>query len=110
MVEEVYPVAMHLTNLYVELADREQKLLHREPSKVELAAGIERLNIFAELNSIDFLRDAMKIPVAEVLLTPYKECLVRFMVAKETAAYQERYFELLRVQSEPKSKYQNAKE
>jgi len=101
-VKEIYPIAMHLIKLVSEMADREQLLLHREPSKIELAAGIEKLNIFSELSSLDFLRDAMKITVEEVLLTPYKECLVRFMMAKETDDYRERYFEL--IQEEAKSK------
>lgn len=104
-VNEIYPVAMHLISLVSEMAEREKSLLYREPSKIELAAGIEKLNIFSELTNLDFLRDAMKCTVPEVLLTPYKECLVRFMVAKETNEYQEKYFELIKEQSEPKSKY-----
>ncbi|MCJ7447921.1 MAG: hypothetical protein MUO72_09520 [Bacteroidales bacterium] len=104
-VNELYPVAMHLTNLIGEMTDREQQLLHREPSKMELAAGIEKLNVFSELTSLDFLRDAMKITVPEVLLTPYNECLVRFMIAKETTDYQNRYFELAKEEGKSKSKY-----
>jgi hypothetical protein len=104
-VKDIYPTAMHLITLVSEMAEREQKLLHREPSKIELAAGIEKLNVFSELTNLDFLRDAMKCTVPEVLLTPYNECLVRFMVAKETADFQERYFELMKEQSTPKSKY-----
>jgi hypothetical protein len=105
----LYPVAMHLISLVAELAEREKQLLFREPSKIELAAGIEKLNIFSELTSLDFLRDTMKITIAEVLLTPYKECLVRFMIAKETEEYRERYFKLMQEMSKPKSKYDNSK-
>ncbi len=36
---ELYPVATHLTKLISEMVEREQTLLHREPSKTELAAG-----------------------------------------------------------------------
>jgi len=104
-VEELYPVAMHLITLVSDMTDREQKLLHREPSKMELAAGIEKLNIFSELTALDFLRDVMKVTVPEVLLTPYNECLVRFMLAKETADFQERYYELVKEESQPKPKY-----
>ena len=103
---DLYPVAMHLVTLTSEMIEQEQKLLHREPTKMELAAGIEKLNVFSELVSLDFLRDAMKCTVAEVLLTPYKECLVRFMVAKETAEFQERHFELMKETSKTKSKYE----
>lgn len=103
----LYPVAMHLISLVAELAEREKQLLYREPSKVELAAGIEKLNLFSEMASLDFLRDTMKIPISEVLLTPYKECLVRFMLAKETEEYRERYFQLIQETSQPKSKYDN---
>ena len=101
----LYPVAMHLVTLTSEMLEREQKLLHREPTKMELAAGIEKLNVFSDLVALDFLRDAMKCTVPEVLLTPYKECLVRFMLAKETAEFQERHFELMKEASKPKSKY-----
>lgn len=104
-VKDLYPVAMHLTMLTSEMVDREQKLLHREPSKMELAAGIKKLNVFYDLTSLDFLRDAMKITVPEVLLTPYNECLVRFMVAKETADFQERYYGLMKEETKPKSKF-----
>lgn len=105
MAYQLYPVAMHLTSLINDMSDREQKLLHREPTKLELAAGIEKLNVFSELTSLDFLRDAMKITVPEVLLTPYNECLVRFMIAKEQAGFQERYYDLISEASKPKSKY-----
>lgn len=101
---EIYPVAMQLTKLVNEMAERERLLLHREPSKMELAAGVEKLNVFAELSSLDFLRDAMKITVPEVLLTPYRECLVRFMLQRETLDYQERYFELMKAEAAAKDK------
>jgi hypothetical protein len=99
---KIYPVAMHLVNLISEVAAREQKLLHRNPTKMELAAGIERLNQFTELLSLDFLRDAMKVTVPEVIQTPYNECLVRFMIAKEQAEFQDRYIELSKEESKIK--------
>ena len=102
-VKELYPVAMHFVTLTGEVAERELMLLHREPSKVEKAAGIEKLNIFAELNALDFLRDAMQISVPEVLLTPYNECLVRFMAAKELNDYQEKYADLMQKDVTPSS-------
>ena len=104
-VKDLYPVAMHLITLVSEMAEREQKLLHREPTKIEKAAGIENLNKYSELTSLDFLRDAMKCTVPEVLLTPYNECLVRFMIAKEQADYQERYYKLMQEQNEPKNRF-----
>ena len=100
---QIYPVAMHIVSLISEVADREQRLLHRNPSKIELAAGIERLNPFTELLSLDFLRDAMKVTVPEVIQTPYKECLVRFLIAKEQADFQDRYIELIKEESKIKN-------
>jgi len=87
---ELYPTAMHIINLVSEMADREKKLLHREPSKLEKAAGIDKLAVFSELNALDFLRKSMDKTEAEVLLTPYNECLVRFMLEKETNDFNER--------------------
>ena len=102
-VKELYPVAMHLIGLIEETMSREERLLHKAPSKKELAAGIEKLNPFAELSSLDFLRDNMKITIQEVMLTPYNECLVRFMMAKETMDYQERYYKLINEPADAKS-------
>jgi len=102
--KDLYPVAMQLVELNSQLVAREKELLHREPSKIELAAGIEKLNVFSDLTAIDFLRDNMKVSVEQVMLTPYKECLVRFMIAKETEAYKERYIQLLKEESKAKEK------
>lgn len=103
-VNELYPVAMHFTKLLKEMADREHELLFREPTKLEKAAGIERLNAFSEMSALDYLRDSMKVTSKEVMLTPYNECLVRFMMARETMDYQERYTELLKEAHSAKKK------
>jgi hypothetical protein len=104
-VKDLYPIAMHLVALVSEMIEQEFKLLHREPSKMELAAGIEKLNIFSDLTALDFLRDAMKCTVPEVLLTPYKECLVRFMQAKTFSEFQENYYKEVQEANKIKSKY-----
>ena len=104
-VVNLYPIAMHLVTLISEMVEREQKLLHREPTKQEKAAGIDKLSIFSELNALDFLRDSLKKTIEEVMLTPYTECLVRFMREKEVGAYQERYMDVIKRESESKHKY-----
>lgn len=101
-VVDLYPVAMHLMKLVGDMIEKEHKLLHREPSKMEIAAGIEKMNLFADMISLDFLRDAMKITIPEVLLTPYNECLVRFMMAKESSDFQDRYYKLMQEDTKPK--------
>jgi hypothetical protein len=101
-VVDLYPVAMHLISLVADMIEREHKLLHREPSKIELAAGIEKMNLFSDMISLDFLRDAMKITIPEVLLTPYNECLVRFMIAKASADFQDRYYKLMQEDTKAK--------
>jgi hypothetical protein len=90
----LYPVAVHLISLTNEMIAMEQKLLFREPSKVEQAAGIEKLNVYSELSAIDFLSGVFKISLADVLHEPYNECLVRFMQAKAISEYQERFYQL----------------
>ena len=104
-VVNLYPIAMHLVTLIAQMVEREQKLLHREPSKQEKAAGIDKLSIFSELNALDYLRDSLKKTIEEVMLTPYNECLVRFMREKEVGAYQDRYMEVIKRESESKTKY-----
>ena len=99
---DVYPVATHLVNLIAEMAERENKLLHRSPSKTELAAGIDKLDVFAQMAALDFLSDVLKISIPEVLLTPYNECLVRFKMAKEQNDYRERYMEQITKEAKKK--------
>ena len=103
-VTELYPVSQHLVNLMAELATREQKLLHREPTKQERAAGVERLNKFADLTALMFLMEQFKCDEAAVMAKPYDDCLVRFMLAKEQAAYQERLTEVYRKEAAPKTR------
>lgn len=97
-VKVLYPVAQHLVNLMSELAEREHKLLYREPTKQEKAAGIDRLTRFASLTSLLFLQESFHATEAEVMLLPYDDCLVRFMLAKEQNAYSERLTEIYRKQ------------
>jgi hypothetical protein len=101
---DLYPIAMHLISLVSQMAEREQKMLHREPTKTEKIAGIDKLSVFAELSALDFLRTSMGITIEEVLLTPYNECFVRFMMAKETDDYQKRYMERLKEEHEHKNR------
>ena len=90
LVKDLYPVAKHLTNLMATLVENERKLLYREPTKEERTAGIGRLGKFAQLSNLMFLASAFGCTQAEVPAQPYKDCLVRFMLAKEQAAFNER--------------------
>ncbi|MFA5429173.1 MAG: hypothetical protein WC279_13305 [Sulfurimonas sp.] len=104
LAKDIYPVALHLVKLISELIANEQKVLYKEPTKLELAAGIEKLNAYSELNTLDFLSNVMRCTPEEVMLTPYNECLVRLMNAKEMNEYQERYFKLQMEESQLKTK------
>lgn len=104
LAKDIYPVALHLVKLISELIANEQKVLYKEPTKLELAAGIEKLNAYSELNTLDFLSNVMRCTTDEVMLTPYNECLVRLMNAKEMNEYQERYFKLQMEESQLKTK------
>jgi hypothetical protein len=90
----LYPIAMHLVSLMAELAEREKKLLHREPSKQEQAAGIDKLAKFAELTALKHLMSSLGRSREEVLLTPYNDCLVEFMLTKEQGMFAERLTEI----------------
>jgi len=103
-VKDLYPVAMHLITLVSEMTQREQALLYKEPTKLEKAAGIDKLNVFSELSSLYFLRDILKVTIPEVLLTPYNECLVLFMKAKTEADFQENYNKELQSINKSKTK------
>jgi hypothetical protein len=101
---ELYPIAMHFVTLIEEMLEKEYKLLHREPSRNEKAAGIDRLNVFSELTAVDFLRKEMNKNEEQVMLTPYNECLVRFMLMHETNKFQEKLMKIMRDETESKFK------
>lgn len=103
-VKDLYPIAMHLVKLHSELIEKEQKMLHREPTKQEKAAGIEELSIFSELTAIKFLRDALQKSSEQVMLTPYNDCLVEFYHAKKQNAFNERLTEVYKKEAETKHK------
>ncbi len=95
-VKVLYPVTHHILNLMGELVDREQKLLYREPSKQEKAAGIEKLSKYSTLTSLLFLMESFRMTESEVMQQPYDDCLVRFMLAKEQNEFSERLTEQYR--------------
>lgn len=101
-VKELYPTAMHLVTLVKQMAGREKDLLHRDPSKTEKLAGIEKLAVFADLTAVDFLREKMNKTEEQVMQTSYNECLVRFLHAKELAAFQDRYMDQVKRESQTK--------
>jgi hypothetical protein len=103
-VVDLYPIAMHFEAMITEMVAREHKLLHREPTSKEKAAGIDRLNVFSELTALDFLRRDMNKTEEQVLLTPYNECFVRFMLVHETNKFQEKLMEIMRDEAESKIK------
>lgn len=102
LVKDLYPVAKHLTQLMATLVENERKLLYREPTKQERAAGIDRLAKFAPLSNLMFLASAFGCTQAQVPAQPYKDCLVRFMLAKEQAAFNERLADIHRKETAPK--------
>ena len=104
LVVDVYPLATHLVDLLDQMLKRERKLLHREPSKQEKLAGIDKLDKFSELTSIKYLQESLKKSREEVMLTPYNECLVEFMLAKEQSQFNERLTKVY--QDEAKNKKQ----
>lgn len=104
LVKDLYPVATHLTTIMEQLIERERKLLHRTPSKQETAAGIKRLGMFADLTAVIFLQESFNCTAEQVMLAPYNDCLVRFMLAKEQAAYADRLNEVYKREAQNKSK------
>ena len=102
LVVELYPVSKHLIGLMEQLTKRESTLLHREPTKQEKAAGIERLAKFADLTALLFLQDSFKTSAEQIMLAPYDDCLVRFMLANEQNKYAERLAEVHRKENAPK--------
>lgn len=102
LAKDLYPVATHLTELMEQLVARESKLLQRQPTKQEKAAGIERLAKFADLTSLLFLQESFRCTAEQVMLAPYDDCLVRFMLAKEQNQFNERLTEIYRKENQPK--------
>jgi hypothetical protein len=92
---ELFPAGFQILRLMGDLVERERKLLNRKIKPEEAQAGIERLNKFAELSAIDYLRASKNLKTdEEVMLLPYAECLVRFLKEKEEQGFRERLQEI----------------
>lgn len=101
---EMYPTAYHFIDLMTQLIDRELKLLQREPTKQEKAAGIERLGKYADLMAVTFLMDQFKCSESDVMAKPYNDCLVRFMLQRDQNAYADRLADVYKRENESKTK------
>lgn len=101
---EVFPVALHLITLMAQLVERELKLLKREPTKQEKAAGIERMGKFAELMAVMFLTESFNCSENELMQKSYGDCLVRFMLQHEQNAFAERLANVYQKENESKIK------
>lgn len=99
---DLFPVARHFVDLMGEIAERELNLLQREPTRQEHAAGIEKLAKFADLNALIFLCESFKCDESAVMTKPYNDCLVRFMLQKESNAFTERLSEVYRNEQKQK--------
>lgn len=103
-VVDLYPITFRLTELMLEVVEREKKLLERKPSKQEQAAGIEKLNKFADLSAVKFLQREFGISREAVMQLPYNDCLVEFLYNHELQAYEQRLAEIYRKENEDKAK------
>jgi hypothetical protein len=101
---ELFPVSLHMVKLMADLAERELKLLQRDPTAHERAAGIEKLSKFADLTALMFLADSFKCSESDVMLKPYNDCLVRFMLQREQNAFAERLADVYKNESKHKIK------
>jgi hypothetical protein len=100
---ELFPAGYQILKLTGELIEREKKLLYRKIKSEEIQAGIDKLNKYSDIASIDFLREKKHlINDNEIMLLPYSECLVRFMKEKEEQEYAERLREVYEAKSKIK--------
>lgn len=102
--KEIYPVVVHLTDLFNKILVREAESLYRKPKAEELAAGVERLNKFGTLQTLLFLQGSFNETPEGVMLRPYEDCLTRLMLNKEQQEYQERYIEVIKEKNKLKKK------
>lgn len=92
----------HLRQSVTELIEKEQKALKSEPDMFMEMAGAERLNMFAELNTlVDLGKQFGKSP-EEVERWPYSMVFALVLHNKITAEIMKRYHELKSKQNGPK--------
>jgi hypothetical protein len=87
-----------------QLIDRELKLLKREPTKQEKAAGIDKLGKYADLMAVTFLMESFRCSESDVMMKPYNDCLVRFMLQRDQNAYADRLADVYKREQEQKTK------
>lgn len=95
--KELYPYTVKLVELFEQLIRNEKDKLYRPMDKKMLAAEVERLNIFSEFQTLEYLANRYKCKrIEDALNIPYDMALTMLYEKKESEMFQERYNEILK--------------
>ena len=79
----------------IRVSDIERKLLSHEPTADEVAAGLDRFNIFGVVIQIDNLAKGDILKWDKVRELPYEYCLIKLSLDKASNDFQKNYQELM---------------
>lgn len=102
--KDLYPVTYHLANLFGELIKNESEKLSRPKDKKALAAEIDKLDMFADFQVLEYMANRMKYKSDDKMnhidkafkFIPYDLALTMLWENKEVDMYRERYSEILK--------------
>jgi len=93
-VQELYPVLMRLVKLFTEVVEIEAQKLDSKPSKDMLAAEINRLQPFSDMNILELVSNRCRVPLSEAHLIEYNIVFALLWAEKETADFNKRFSEI----------------
>jgi len=101
--KELYPITYHLATLFSELIKNESEKLTRPKDKKALAADVEKLDVFADFQVLEYLANRCKFTsdskmthIDRALTMPYDLALTMLWEKKESEQFNERYTEILK--------------
>ena len=98
-VNELYPVAFRMANLFSDLVKNEHDKLSGNITKEMKAAEIEKLNVFADFNILKMVANELKVDIRQAHLIEYNIVFTLLLSEKESMDFNARYNEIITAKS-----------
>lgn len=93
-IKDFYPALNFVVEQHKKLIERENRILHHEPEVEELEAGIESLQKFGRMATVDTLAGGDLLKHNLIIEMPYSRVFTKLYMESEKAKYHKRLFEI----------------
>lgn len=94
--KDLYPLTVKIQDMFIELIKNETEKLYKPIDPKMRAAEVERLSVFSEFQTLEYLANRYKCSLDEAYNIPYDLALTFLWEKKEVDEFSERYTEILK--------------